>query len=173
MALTYEAIATVTVGSGGAADIEFTSIPGTYTDLIIKTSLRTTAADVTDGVGISFNNNTVNYSWRRLRGNGTNVTSASGSAENDVETGYATGDNATASTFGNLEFYIPNYASSNNKSFSSDGVSENNATEAYTGLWASLWSDTSAITSVKLIPVTGANFKQYSTATLYGIKNTV
>jgi hypothetical protein len=39
MANTYEAIATVEVGSGGAADIEFTSIPGTYTDLAIKRSL--------------------------------------------------------------------------------------------------------------------------------------
>ena len=173
MALTYVTIATVTVGSGGAANIEFTSIPATYTDLLIKASIRTTDSSVVDTVGISFNSNASNYSWRRLRGNGTNVTSTNASGENDVETGYATADTATASTFGNLEFYIPNYASSNYKSFSSDGVSENNATEAYTGLWASLWSNTSAITSVKLIPVTGANFKQYSTATLYGIKNTV
>jgi hypothetical protein len=36
MATTYEAIATVEVGSGGAANIEFTSIPATYTDLVIK-----------------------------------------------------------------------------------------------------------------------------------------
>jgi hypothetical protein len=42
MANTYEAIATVEVGSGGAADIEFTSIPGTYTDLVLKLSARGT-----------------------------------------------------------------------------------------------------------------------------------
>jgi hypothetical protein len=35
MATTYEIISSVTVGSGGAADIEFTSIPATYTDLVI------------------------------------------------------------------------------------------------------------------------------------------
>jgi hypothetical protein len=40
MATTYEAIETVEVGSGGAADIEFTSIPGTYTDLVVKVSAR-------------------------------------------------------------------------------------------------------------------------------------
>jgi hypothetical protein len=39
--LHYEAIATVEVGSGGAADIEFTSIPATYTDLVVKLSVRT------------------------------------------------------------------------------------------------------------------------------------
>jgi hypothetical protein len=36
MATTYEIIASVTVGSGGAANIEFTSIPATYTDLVLK-----------------------------------------------------------------------------------------------------------------------------------------
>jgi hypothetical protein len=44
MATTYEAIATVEVGSGGAADIEFTSIPGTYTDLVVKVSARSTSS---------------------------------------------------------------------------------------------------------------------------------
>jgi hypothetical protein len=47
MANTYEAIATVTVGSGGATDIEFTSIPGTYTDLLIKSSLRSDWPQIT------------------------------------------------------------------------------------------------------------------------------
>jgi hypothetical protein len=42
MATTYEAIATVEVGSGGAATIAFTSIPGTYTDLKLVASTRDT-----------------------------------------------------------------------------------------------------------------------------------
>jgi hypothetical protein len=171
MANTYTLIASSTVGSGGAANIDFTSIPGTYTDLLIKTSIRTNAADVTDTIGITFNNNTSNYSFMRIRGNGTNATSSSASSQSNVATGYAVGNNATASTFSNLEFYVPNYAGSNYKSFSSDGVSENNATEAYTGLWAGLWANVSAITSVKLIPITGSLFQQYSTAYLYGISN--
>jgi hypothetical protein len=41
MATTYEIIASVTVGSGGAANIEFTSIPATYTDLVVLFSART------------------------------------------------------------------------------------------------------------------------------------
>jgi len=171
MATTYTLIASSTVGSGGVSNIDFTSIPSTYADLLVKISIRTNAADVTDTIGITFNNNTSNYSFTRIRGNGTNVTASSASSQSNVETGYADGNNATASTFGNLEFYVPNYAGSNNKSFLSDGVSENNATEAYTGLWASLWGNTAAITSVKLVPITGSLFQQYSTAYLYGIKN--
>jgi hypothetical protein len=170
MANTYTLISSSTVGSGGAANIEFTSIPGTYTDLLIKTSIRTNAADVTDTIGITFNNNTSNYSFTRIRGNGTNITAFAASSQSNVPTGFAAGNNATASTFGNLEFYVPNYAGSTNKSFSSDGVSENNAIEAYTAFFASLWGDTSAITSVKLIPITGSLFQQHSTAYLYGIK---
>ena len=85
--------------------------------------------------------------------------------------GYIDGGNATASTFGNTMLYIPNYTSSNNKSSSSDGVAETNATNVNMAMIANLWSNTAAITSIKLTPATGATLQQYSTATLYGIKN--
>jgi hypothetical protein len=78
MATTYEAIATVTVGSGGAADITFSSIPATYTDLVVKTSLRN--ADPTDqrwNVKITFNGNGSNYSERLLFGAGSSAGSDS------------------------------------------------------------------------------------------------
>jgi len=75
----------------------------------------------------------------------------------------------TASTFASGEMYIPNYAGSNSKSFSADSVQETNASLAYSYLIAGLWSDSSAINSIALTPLTG-NFAQHSTATLYGIK---
>lgn len=171
MATTFEAIATVTVGSGGAANIEFTSIPGTYTDLVVKYSLRATSGGNYVNNRFSFNGSTTGYTSRLLYGTG----SASGSEVNAVTdaidySAYSTGTDATASTFSNGEIYIPNYTSSNNKSASIDGVSENNATTAVAGLTAGLWSNSAAITSVKVTPSSG-NFAQYSTATLYGIKN--
>ena len=79
------------------------------------------------------------------------------------------GTGYTASTFGNAELYIPNYTSSNNKSFSADSVTENNATAAYSQLIAGLWSNVTAITSLSLAPSSGT-FVQHSTATLYGVK---
>jgi hypothetical protein len=165
MANTYEAIATVTVGSGGAANIEFTSIPGTYTDLAVKLSGRSTTSDA--DMYISYNSNTSNYSRRVLRGNGSAASSTSGS---DRYIGTIDSSGETASTFANWEIYVPNYAGSNNKSYSIDSVYENNATQAFQYLVSGLWSDTSAITSIKLEFIAAGTFAQYSTATLYGIK---
>jgi hypothetical protein len=168
MATTYKAIATVTVGSGGAANIEFTSIPGTYTDLVVKFSLRTVASLTWDEIQVTFNSNTSSYSERLLYGTGSSAGSTSGSTRQFF---IANGDTATANTFGNGEIYIPNYAGSNNKSVSGDTVNENNGSTAYIYLNAMLWSNSAAITSIKLASSNSANLKQYSTATLYGIKN--
>ena len=59
----------------------------------------------------------------------------------------------------------------NNKSVSIDSVTESNDTSyGYQALVAGLWSNSAAITNITLTPETG-NYAQYSTATLYGIKN--
>jgi hypothetical protein len=165
MAQAYVPIQTVTVGSGGAAGIEFTNIPQTYTDLLIKISSRGTNAGTAVAYQISFNSNTSNFSSRILGGNGSSVSSYS---DQPRRIGLTSAAGATASTFGNGEIYIPNYAGSNNKSYSADAVSENNATAAEAHIFAGLWSNTAAITSVTLTPQFD-NFAQYSTATLYGI----
>jgi hypothetical protein len=168
MALTYVAIATVTVGSGGAATIEFTSIPATYTDLKLVLSGRDNRNETQNGVNISLNGSTANFTGIQIQGSGTQT----GSFNIARFVSYNNSTNSTANTFANAEIYFPNYASSNNKSFSSDAVQENNATAAYTFLSAGLWSNSAAITSITLTP-DSASFVQYSTATLYGIKNTV
>ena len=169
MALTYEAIATVTVGSGGAADIQFTSIPQTYTDLLLSLSLR----DADTGgnwseASIKPNGATSNRSQRSVYGTG----SAAGSDSGSNIYAWISNANNTASTFGNATVYIANYTSANAKSMSIDSVTENNATGALAVLNAALWNDSAAITSITITPEV-ANFAQYSTATLYGIKNTV
>ena len=84
--------------------------------------------------------------------------------------GQVNGATATANTFANVSIYIPNYTSANYKSVSIDAVTENNATTAYAFLSAGLWSNTAAITSATITNSSG-NYVQYSTAYLYGIKN--
>ena len=169
MANTYTLIASSTVGSGGAANIEFTSIPATYTDLLVKMSLRSNRSLVVDGIVMRFNNDTTsgNYTAKRLYGNGSSA--ASDSPNNGMP--FMDGNTATSSTFGNAEIYIPNYAGSNAKSASVDGVNENNATEAYAAIYAYLWSGTAAISSIKITSETADTILQYSTAYLYGISN--
>jgi len=160
-------IASTTVGSGGASSIDFTSIPSTYTDLVLICSLRVSRASVVNNTVIKFNGSSTSYSERVLYGNGSSAGSYSDTQIYDVNNAA----NSTASTFANSQFYIPNYAGSTNKSVSNDSVSETNATAATAQLVAGLWSNTSAITSISLTDYSGTNFAQYSTATLYGIKN--
>ena len=167
MANTFTLISSVTVGSGGAADISFTSIPATYTDLNLVISTRSLRSNVDDELLITFNSSTSNYSWRRLLGE--NTASSDNSTTRVMIMG--NGNTATANTFASSSVYIPNYAGSNYKSLSIDAVSENNASTAPRQLVAGLWSDTAAITSIALTSNTANNFMQYSTAYLYGISN--
>lgn len=164
-------ISTVTVGSGGASAIEFTNIPQNYTDLKVVLSGRTTSGfvgNIVDTAVLYFNTNVsdvTNYTAKSLYGSG-----SAASSDSTKRGGFVTGTSATASTFGTVEFYIPNYTSTTSKSVSIDGVSENNATGAYAGIQAWLWSLTSPVTSIALKPESGGNWQQYSSATLYGIR---
>ena len=164
---TFTLISSVIVGAGGAANIEFTSIPATYTDLLLSLSSRSTQTQANGGAAayVGFNTYATAATSRALRGQG------SGSPASFTDNQFViNASDFTASTFGNAYIYIPNYAGSNAKSFSVDSVSENNATLAEAQFNAQLWNVTSAITSIKITPV-GGNFAQYSTAYLYGIKN--
>lgn len=166
MANTFIAISTVTVGGAGSATITFSSIPSTFTDLLVKLSLRGGQANVNQSTTISLNGSSSNFTGKRVYGTGT---SAGSDSALQLE---SNGASASASIFSNEEIYIPNYTSSNSKAINADGVLENNATLAYAILQAGLWNPAAqaAITSITFTAVSNS-FVQYSTATLYGIKS--
>ena len=166
MATTYTLIASSTVGSGGAASIDFQSIPSTYTDLLLKVSARASNASPWHGLAIKLNNSSSSFSAKGLEGSG----SAASSFNETTYIGNANGSTSTANTFSNNELYFPNYAGSNNKSFSVDSVQEDNQTTAYATLMGSLWSNSAAINQITLTPYAGT-LLQYTTAYLYGISN--
>jgi hypothetical protein len=169
MATTYEAIATVTVGSGGASSITFSSIPQTYTDLLIKGSARTGEATVYTDIDITLNGESARQ-WRYVGVVNGSVGSSSSTGFNII--GEANGTSTTASTFSSFDLYIPNYTSSNVKSMSSDIVVENNSSSNYLlALHANTITNSAAVTQIDLVPFSSQSFAQYSTATLYGIKN--
>lgn len=166
MPTTYNLISKVTVGSGGAATISFTSIPATYTDFVVKGSIRTNRSDGSDWVSITLSSGGT-YTQKTLVGDGTSVTTNSG-----VPTGMATnGNTSTSNTFGSFELYLPNYTSGYYKSYSLDSVSETNGTTAYAQLFTGNGDGTGAVTSITFTPQYGTGFVQYSTVRLYGIKN--
>jgi hypothetical protein len=163
-----ELIETVTVGSGGQASITFASIAADWTDLTIVASLRQNSRTAGNGgfvYKMTFNGSTSSYSSRILRGSGSSVTSYSDTSI----IFFGTASDTTSNTFGSASLYVPNYASSNSKSVSLDSVQENNATTAYSGIAAGLWSNASAVTSIKLEGLFGDTLAQHSTASLYGI----
>ena len=169
MANTYVLIASNTVGSGGVSSVTFSSIPQTYTDLVIKASARNTDSGITYFT-LTFNGNTSSYSGIRLEGTGSSSASYNLQTTAGIQPVYIDSSTYTANTFGNSEIYIPNYTSSNYKSLSSDSVSENNATAANMNMIAGLWSNSSAVTSITLTSIAG-NFVQYSSFYLYGVRN--
>jgi len=162
--MTMQLIQTVTVGSGGAASIEFTSIPQDGTDLIILISARASNALVTTILEMQINNDIANnYTYRDLRGNGS--TASSTTLTFDRVNIQVSANSSTANTFGNASVYISNYSGINSKQISVDHVTENNATAANAYLTAARWAGTAAVNSIKL---TGS-LMQYSTASLYKI----
>jgi hypothetical protein len=171
MANTFIKIQTATVGAGGAATIDFTSIPQNYTDLQIFFSLRSNRGFNDDDVNFKLNTLTTNQTKKWLSANG----SGTGGSGNDTSLSLAIwGGSSTAGIFGNGYIYIPNYSGANYKSISGDSVQENNTTgsgSSYQNYMAGLWSATAAITAISLYSSSSSTLQQYSTATLYGIKS--
>ena len=169
---TFIKIQSVTVGSGGAANIEFTSIPQTYTDLKLVLSLQDAYPGSFLGNHLRINGNSSSiYYTSRLGGAGSSFF-ASNASGTKAEMAISNGD-SIANIFASVEVYFPNYTTAQDKSFTSDSVSEQNAVSAYATFYAGLALTTSAITSITILPeaASPAKFKQYSTATLYGIKS--
>jgi len=167
MANTFTLIASSTVGAGGAASFDFTSIPSTFTDLCIKLSVRSNRGTTGDWINISYNGSTSSFTTKYIEGSG-----AAASSGNDTRyIADIDANNSTASTFASTELYIPNYGGAAYKSMSADSVQEQNGTTAYQSIVANLWSNTAAINQITLTCGAGTAFVQYSTAYLYGVKN--
>jgi hypothetical protein len=165
----YESIATVTVGSGGQASIDFTSISGTYKHL----QIRMMAKDSTAGNGDlrwQFNGDTAaNYSFHSLTGNGA---SASAGGFGGVSYGninnWASGSGAT-NQFSVAILDILDYANTNKYKTGRVLAGRDNNGSGVVDLDSMSWRNTAAVTSIKLFLTTG-NIAQYSSFALYGIK---
>jgi hypothetical protein len=172
MPVTYELISSNVLGTA-AATVTFSSIPATYTDLVVRGSVRSNRAAVIDIGRVRLNGlDTGIYSYTVLQSDGT-ATSYRDSGANRVEQYNFNGDTSTSNTFTSYEIYIPNYLSTTQKPLSLFTAQETNS--ATTGditvsAEAALANLTSAVTSITL----GLNFGSYvsgSSFYLYGIKN--
>ena len=157
--------------SSSAASVTFSSIPSTYTDLVLRCSTRDSADTPNTEIYIRLNGDTAtNYSSTHLWGDGS---TASSLRRSNTTGGYVVPNEPatyTTNTFANSEFYIPSYGVSQNKPISGFGAPETNATAASPlGVAATLWRNTAAITSITMYSAN--NFIVGSSFYLYGIKN--
>ena len=174
MALTYTLIASNTLTST-ANTVTFSNIPNTYTDLLVKWSIRDSGTFTDRPIYYNLNSDTANiYSVTRIFivGSGTVESGRSQNYNTPSITGGATASGATANTFSNGELYIANYLASANKQVFSFSVPETNATTFTGGMSfnGGLWRNTAAITSLSIHNESSGSFVTNSSFWLYGIK---
>jgi hypothetical protein len=159
MPATYEPIATTTLGSA-ASSVTFSSIPSTYTDLILVFGGSVSAFG---NLRIQVNSDTgSNYSWTRLLGDGSTASSDRGSAQTFINIAIL-----DTNTIGNSIVHLQNYS---NTTTYKTVLTRGNSTGTYLGANVGLWRSTSAINSITVLTSTG-NINSSTVISLYGIKS--
>ena len=163
----FESIATVSVGGGGAPDVEFTSIPATYTHLQIRGITR---AATHGTMWARFNGvSTSSYSWHYVEGDGASPNTGNGVSDTRMFMGRINIASDLANAFSASVLDILDYTNTNKTKVirSLDGNDLNGSGNV--GLYSGMYNSTDAITSVTLAPQSG-NWNEYTTFALYGIK---
>jgi hypothetical protein len=152
-----------------ASSIEFTSIPSTFTDLVILFSCRSSGTGFpVANIEVSINGTSTNESRRLLRGSGSTVESL---ADTQVNFGHMPTADNTANTFNSTSVYITNYTAAVAKSITVDNSSVSNGVslyDFYNDISTQLWNNTAAITSILINPNSG-NLVAGSMFSLYGV----
>ena len=167
---TYTLISSNVLASS-AASVTFSSIPATYTDLVLRYSARCDAAVTERLAYIELNATASGISETYLSGDGASATSFRATSQPFIGYLRVPGTSGTASTFSSGEFYIPSYTVSQNKPMSVFDVAERNNATAYILAEAVLWSNTSAITQIKFGLDGSGSLVSGSSFYLYGISN--
>jgi hypothetical protein len=166
-----ESIATVTVGSGGASSIEFTSIPSGFQHLQVRMILRNSS---TNGgsrtTKLTFNSDTAaNYAWHQLYGDGSSAATNADSGVTSISTSTTTISTDTASIFAAMVLDVLDYGSTSKFKTVRGFHGRDQNGSGLVLLDSGLWRSTSAVSTLTLAP-TANNFAQHTTATLYGLR---
>jgi len=157
---TYTQIASTTLGSA-TASVTFSSIAGTYTDLVLVINAGNSSGSVADTYMRLNSDSASNYSSTYMYGNGTSAASGRNSSQVWASAGYP----LEATLISTLISHFQNYANTTtNKTILTRG----NGTTTMVHSMVSLWRSTAAISTIYLQPSSG-NFLSGSTFNLYGI----
>lgn len=161
MASTYTPIETKTLSSN-ASTVTFSSIPATYTDLVLVSSSTQSSGPVNSRMRFNGDSGS-NYSRTWLAGNGTSAASGRNSNRTSYELDYFTSPGT-----GNLTIvHVMNYSNTTTYKTAIDRTGRAaEGTEAVVGLWRS----TAAINAIEYSLDGAGSFVTGSTFTLYGIQ---
>lgn len=165
----YESIATVTVGSGGASSLQFNSIPSTFKHLQLRGISKAASAGSPFAFQIRFNGDTAgNYTYHRLIGDGSSATAIGTTGASAISCFYEPTNEANV--FGAGVIDILDYTNTNKNSVvrTLGGYDANGS--GYATFFSGVWLNTAAITSITLITQSATDTAQYSSFALYGIR---
>jgi hypothetical protein len=158
--------------TSSASSVTFSAIPSTYTDLVVRASVRADHANAEISFSMKLNGAVAsNMSGTRLKGDGSSASSGRQTADTAIALQDTNAAGSTASSFTSFEVYLPNYLTTVGKPISAIiSAEENVGNPVTTTANAILFNNTSAITSVSFNRgadnwVTGSSFY------LYGISN--
>jgi hypothetical protein len=167
----FESIATIDVGAGGASGVTFSSVPGTYKHLQVRSVSRTTRNDASvDGIYMRLNGDTSgNYSTHFIMGDGSTA-SVNGYANYSIMLGTFLGADAqtAANVFTASIYDILDYANTNKYKTTRSSAGYDSNSVGGISLSSGSWRSTNAVTSITLLAE--GSFVQYSSFGLYGIK---
>jgi hypothetical protein len=167
MTSTYEMIASQTLGSS-TQTVTLSSIPATYTDLVLVCSIKGDAASMSIILRLNGDTNT-NYSQTYLEGDGSSASSVRGSSQTRFTLSGSVSYNST--NFGTQIIQAMNYSNTTTNKTVLQRFNSNGGSFPGTGTSVGLWRQTSAINQLDLISTaSGQNFVAGSTFTIYGIK---
>jgi hypothetical protein len=164
---TYTPIATAS--PSGVNSYTFSSIPSTYTDLVLVGSFYSNTNDV--GVNAQFNGDTgTNYSYTVLIGTGSAAQSARASNTASANlVAYNTGVGSTNGVYCPAIMNLMNYSNTSTyKTIMTRGFTQNNGGNGEVTAYVNTWRSTAAINSIKVYYTSG-NMASGTTLTLYGI----
>jgi hypothetical protein len=164
MPITYTPIASTTL-TAAQSTVTFSSISGTYTDLILIVNAK---ANTGGAIGLQFRFNSdsaTNYSFTYLNGNGSSASSGRITSNNQ---GALADLASSSSSAGTVIANIMNYANTTTfKTVVSRGSDASNVAQALVNLWR---ATPAAITQIDVYPNSSIQFAAGGTFTLYGIK---
>lgn len=167
----FESIQTITVGSGGASVIEFSSIPQTYQHLQIRCLFSHATANVIDDTRWRWNSDSTvanYYTTHQLKGDGASATAIGFNP--GVAYSYLGFHGSNSSFFTSIIVDILDYSNnSKNKVMRSFGGCDQNGSGNVI-LRSSLWMSTAPITSIRIDLIQPGNFSQHTSFALYGVK---